>query len=148
VIVPGNGFSFLGESMTSVKTILCSLVLGAALGSAAFAQPSEESIPKGPFRTVHLLNLTPAEAAKYKAAVDDFNRVFVKEGCPACVYRLFKSQISSGGDYNHLMVSEWPGRDMYIKLHAAREYAEVAKKDPIIEDMSKREFYGRFVEIK
>lgn len=134
--------------MTLVRNILCSAALCATLGSAAVAQQSEESIPKAAFRTVHLLNLTPAEEAKYKAAVDDFNRVFVKEGCPACVYRLFKAHVASGGTYNHLMISEWPGRDMYVKLHAAHDFAEVAKKDPIIEDMNKREFYGRFVELR
>ena len=134
--------------MTLVRNILCSVVLCAAFGSVAVAQQSEESIPQQPFRTVHLLNLTPAEEAQYKAAVQDFNRVFAKEGCSACVYRLFKAHVAQGGNYNHLMVSEWPGRDMYIKLHAGRDYADVAKKDPIIEDMSRKEFYGRFVEIK
>ncbi len=134
--------------MGFAKQVLCPVLLCAALGSVATAQQPQDSVPNQPFRTVHLLKLTPAQEAPYKAALQDFNRVFVKEGCVSCAYRLSKAEVSSGGPYNFMLVARWPGRAVYMKLHDSPAYAEAARKNPIFAELEKSEFYGRFVDAR
>ena len=132
--------------MTLLRNFLYPAILCAALASPALAQP--EAPPKEPFKAVHLMNLTAAQEAKYMAAVQDFNRGFVKDGCGSCIYHVFKVGKSEGAKYGYMMVSDWPGRDMYVKLHSTDDYKAAGKRNPIMSDVRKTEYYDRFVEAK
>jgi hypothetical protein len=134
--------------MRFAKSVLCAAALWAVMGPFASAQAADESVPSHPFRTVHLLDLTPAEEVQYRAALRDLNRVFIQEGCSSCVYRLFRAEAPAGGPYHYMMVAEWPGRDTYVRLHDSPEYAEAARKNPIFDAVQDKQFYGRFVEFK
>jgi hypothetical protein len=92
-------------------------------------------LPDGPFKTVHLMIVTPVQEAFLLAALKDFNQAFAKEGCSSCVYRAFK------------MAVDWPSSDMYLKMHASPTFAAAYKHNPILDELSKTELYVRYVEM-
>jgi hypothetical protein len=133
--------------MTNPKNVLYPLILFAAVATAAVAQQNPAP-PAGPFRAVHLMNMTAEQEAKYMAFVRDANQQFAKLGCAACAYHVYKVGAAGGGKYNHMQVSEWPGRDVYVKLHTDANFRAIDKKHPIRAEVEKTEFYDRFVEVK
>lgn len=133
--------------MTSRKTILYAAALVAAFASAASAQQTTPP-PVGPFKVVHLMNMTPDQEAKYLAYIKDANQVIAKLGCASCAYHVYKVGAPSGGKYNHMTASDWPGRDMFVKVHTADDYKALGQKHPIRDEVEKTQFYDRFVEVK
>jgi hypothetical protein len=136
-----------GQDMTYRKSFLCAAALFAAVASTAVAQ-QRPAPPAGPFKALHLMTMTSAQEATYLAWVKDANQVFSKLGCSNCAYHLYKVGAAGGGKYNHMMWSDWPGRDVYAKLHTSDEYKAVEKKYAILAEVDKTQFYDRFVEIK
>jgi hypothetical protein len=120
----------------------------ASLGSAAAAQPSAESIPVGPFKTMHMMIVPQGKEAALMAAAKDYNREFAAEGCPTCGYHVFKLGDHQDSKYNYAMIGEWPGRDVYIKLHVAPKVKEITQKNPFMIEVEKTQIYGRYVEMK
>src|ERR1700744_5392581 len=106
--------------MINPKRILYTAILFAAIATAAAAQQAPAP-PAGPFKAVHLMAMTGDQEAKQMAFIKDANQVFAKLGCATCAYHLYKAG-APGGQYNHMMSSDWPGRDMYVKLHASDDY--------------------------
>jgi hypothetical protein len=134
--------------MTSSRNILFPAILAAAIASSAVAKQNPAP-PAGPFKAVHLMTMTADQEAKYLAWTKDANQVFAKLGCANCAYHLYKVGAGSPGKYNHFMMSDWPGRDMYVKLHTADEYKALEKKyGASLEPVDKTQFYERFVEVK
>ena len=133
--------------MINPKRILYPAILFAAIATAAAAQQAPAP-PAGPFKAVHLMTMTADQEAKQMAFIKDANQVFAKLGCANCAYHLYKSGAAGGGKYNHMMSSDWPGRDEYIKLHASDDYKALGKKHPVMEELEKTQFYERFVEVK
>jgi hypothetical protein len=130
--------------MNHVRKILCAVLFCASLGSAAGA---DEVLPDGPFKTVHLMIVTPVQEAFLLIAVKDFNQAFAKEGCSSCVYRAFKMAVGKPSKYNYMMTADWPSSDMYLKMHASPAFTAAYKHNPILDELSKTEFYGRYVEM-
>ncbi len=133
--------------MIKPRHILYPAILLAAMATAAVAQQNPAP-PSGPFKAVHLMSMTADQEAKQMAFIRDANQVFAKLGCANCAYHLYKVGAAGGGKYNHMMSSDWPGRDMYIKLHASDDYKALGKKHPVMEELEKTQFYERFVEVK
>ena len=73
--------------MKSVRNCLFTLTL--FLGFSVNAR-GQDIVPDGPFKTVHLVIVTPVQAAFLVSAVKDFNREFAQQGCSGCIYRVFK----------------------------------------------------------
>ena len=122
---------------------------GTAAPAKAAAAPANP-VPDQEFRTVHLLNLKPAQEAELLANFADLNKMFAKLGCPTCSYHLWKVAGRQAGTYTYLWDASWPGRAVYEKLHNAPEwkaYGETpaGKK---MEELSKNEIYNRMVELK
>jgi hypothetical protein len=133
--------------MTYGKTALYTAIILGAVASTALAQQNPAP-PTGPFRAVHLMNMTAEQEAKYMAFVKEANQQFAKLGCAACAYHVYKVGAAGGGKYDHMQVSEWPGRDVYMKLHTDADFRAIDKKHPIRAEVEKSEFYDRFVEVK
>ena len=131
--------------MINRKNILCSAILVAAVASSAVAQQNPAP-PSGPFKAVHLMTMTAEQEATYKAWVKDASRVFTKLGCAKCAYHLYKA--AGGGKYNYMMESDWPGGDVYAKLHKSDEYKALGKKYASLSEVDKTQFYDRFVALK
>lgn len=132
--------------MRNFRSLLCVLALFTSLGSAARAQQPPDAVPVGPFKTVHLLIVTPRQEATLLAAVNDINIVFLDQGCPTCFYHLFKAVVSKDGRYTYLMTSDWPSRDVYVKIHSSAAFDAANRRNPIMSDLAATEFYGRYVE--
>jgi hypothetical protein len=128
--------------------LLLGLVLGLCFGPAATGRQLPQAVPDGPFKTVHLLAVAPNQEEALKLAVAHYNEVFAAQGCPACAYHLFKMYIGNEEQYNYLMTSDWPGGDLYLKIHTSAAYNAVTKRDPIMADLEGAEIYGRFIEVR
>ena len=133
--------------MTFRQSILCAVVLAAAAASAA---SGEQTVPPpvGPFKVVHLMNMTAEQEARYGAYIKDANQVMARLGCPSCAYHVYRVGAASGGKYNHMTMSDWPGRDMFVKVHTADDYKALGAKHPVRDEVEKAQFYDRFVEVK
>ncbi len=134
--------------MNDSRIAVLTLALFLGLGSSAVAQTSPQSLPDEPFKTVHLMKVTPAQEAGFISAVSDFNREFAKQGCTSCAYHIAKLFGASEGGYNYMMTSAWPGRDVYIKIHTSTAFRELDKKDQVMSDIYATEIYGRYVDLK
>jgi hypothetical protein len=134
--------------MSGGKGLLCVIGFILALGSAAGAQQTPEAVPNESFKTVHLMIVAPAQEAGLVAAVHDFNRDFAEQGCPSCAYRLFKVFAGKDENYNYLMTSDWPSRDVYLKIHVSAAFNAVVERNPIMSSLYETEFYGRYAEVK
>jgi hypothetical protein len=123
------------------------LVLAIALMGIGSASAQEAlSVPDAPFKTIHLMKVTPAQEAALKTAVRDFNREFAEQGCKTCVYRLSKIVRTKDESFSFLMTADWPGGETYKKIHASAGFAKVTNRNPIIIDLGKTEFYSRYVD--
>jgi len=133
--------------MTFQKTTLCAALFAAAIATSAAAEQTVPP-PVGPFKVVHLMNMTPDQEARYLAYIKDANQVMARLGCPTCAYHVYKVGAPSGGKYNHMTASDWPGRDMFVKVHTADDYKALGQKHPVRDEVEKTQFYDRFVEVK
>jgi hypothetical protein len=131
--------------MNDFRKLLYAFALSAVFGSVAMAQ---EVLPDGPFKTVHLMIVTPVQEAFLLSAIKDFNREFAEQGCTSCVYRAFRMAVGKESKYNYMMTADWPSSAEYIKIHDSPAYKTNNDKNPILSDLSKTEFYGRFAEVK
>jgi hypothetical protein len=118
----------------------------AGLGSLALSQ---ERPPDQPFQAVHMLTVLPNEEKELLAATEDINRAIAKAGCPACIYHLSKVYGQPVGPFNYLQISNWPGREIYEKVHNSEEYNAAGKRHADILNIVYRvEVYNRYVEVK
>jgi len=124
------------------------LVAFAGLGSAVSAQQAPQDVPNGPFKTVHLMVVSPAQEPALIAAVDDYNREFMRQGCSVCAYHVFKMFTGTRDKYNYMMTSDWPSRDTYLRIHESADYGAVTQKNPVLTEIYQDEFYGRYVQVK
>jgi hypothetical protein len=121
-------------------------VVCAGLGSLAFSQ---QRPPDEPFQAVHMIVVRQAdEEKKLVAAMADLNSAIAKGGCPACTYHLWKTYGQQSGPFNCLWISNWPGRDIYEKVHAATEYTAATERHPEIVAIINGQLYNRYVEVK
>jgi hypothetical protein len=118
------------------------------LGSAVSAQQVPQDVPDGPFKTVHLMIVSPAQEPALIAAVKDYDREFIKQGCASCAYHVFKMFTGTRDKYNYMMTSDWPSQDTYIKIHNSAEYGAVTQRNPVMGEVYQDEFYGRYTEVK
>ena len=131
--------------MPKFRVLLCAAALISGTASAASAQ---QSIPAGPFQTVHMMIVAPGQEAALVAAVRDINRVFQAEGCSACAYHLAKLAGGQSIKYNYIMTGDWPGRDGYMKIHTSADYIKSGQKNPVLGVLSQTELYGEYVAVK
>jgi hypothetical protein len=135
--------------MIRCRTWLYPALLFAGLSSVAVSQPPQDPPPNQPFRAVHMMTLTPTQAKEYIGAVQDFNSAIVKQGCPACVYHVFKVTGQMEGKYNYMQFSDWPGSAVYTKIHNSDDFKAAGKRHgAILDEMFKTALYNRFVEVK
>ena len=125
---------------------LFGLILGPAQHSSA--QDLAENMPIGPFKTVHLLTVNPAEAESLAKAVVDLNQELHSDGCTSCEYKLFSLFAGNSGRPNFMLTGDWPSRVGYLKAHASADYAAANKRNPVLERLYAAEYYGRFVEVR
>ena len=129
---------------TTLLRLPVMLVVLGVLATPGFAQ---EPPPKGPFKAVHLVNLTEAQAGMVQAAIADMNAVMAKAGYKDIRYRLYKVFGKQAGPYNYLWESVWPSGEIYVKVHQSPDWAAASKKNAAIDDLMKNELYNRFVEV-
>lgn len=121
-------------------------IVFAAFGSLAISQ---QRPPDQPFQAVHMIVIRQAdEEKKLLTAMDDINGAIAKGGCPSCVYHLWKSYGQQAGPFNCLWISNWPGRDIYEKVHGAADYIAASGRHPEIGAIMGGQIYNRFVEVK
>jgi hypothetical protein len=110
---------------------------------------SQQTPSEQPFQAVHMIASTQAgDEKKLVAAMDDLNNGIAKGGCPPCIYHLWKTSGQRSGPFNYLWISNWPGRAIYEKVHAAREYIDATGRHPEIAAIRSGEIYNRYVEVK
>ncbi len=131
--------------MKTFRQISCALLLFVTSASAVRAQ---ETVPDGPFKTVHLMIVTPVQEAFLLSAIKDFNHGFAAQGCGACAYHAFRMAVGKPQKYNYMVTADWPSSDVYLKIHNSAAFKADNEKNPIFTDLSKTEFYGRYVEVK
>lgn len=121
-------------------------VVYASLASLAMSQ---ERPPDQPFQAVHMMMVLPGEEKQLVAATRDINSAIAKAGCPACIYHLWKVTGQTVGPFNYMQVSDWPGRDVYEKVHASEEYKAAGKRHgDILSVVYRVQVYNRYVEVK
>ena len=125
---------------------LAFVVACAALAVTLVAQNAPP--PKGPFKTVHLLNLkSEAEVAAMQRSIADQNAVVSKLGVRETKYRLYKVSGPQAGSFGYLMESSWSGADAYDKVHSSADWAAVTKKHAELDAVMKEQIYNRYVEV-
>ena len=125
---------------------LALVVACAALATTLAAQNAPP--PKGPFKTVHLLNLkSDAEVAALQRSIAEQNAVVEKLGVRNTKYRLYKVSGQQAGTFAYLMESTWSGAEAYEKVHSSPDWAAVAKKHPELDTAMKEQQYNRYVEV-
>ena len=132
--------------MSSSRALAGLPLLLLALAGPARAQAAADAVPEGPFKTVHLMAVAPAQEAGLQAAVREFNDAFRRSGCAACAYHLLHMTTGSQSPYNTLVYADWPSRSEYLRLHDSDAYAAVGVRHPEFEALQAQQFYGRFVE--
>jgi hypothetical protein len=109
---------------------------------------NQDAPPNQPFQAVHLINLRSADAEKaFMAALTDINAAIAKAGCAKCEYHLWKVIGTQAGDYNYLWASNWPGREVYLKVHNSAEYQAAISKHQEMEAVMNTQIYNRYVEV-
>ena len=126
------------------RFIIACLIVTSVATTATLAQ---EPPPKGPFKTVHLVTLTDAEAATIQNAISDMNAAVAKAGHPDIRYRLYKVTGKQAGSFNYLWESAWPSGEVYRKVHDSPEWAANMKKNSGLDALMKNEIYNRYVEV-
>ena len=126
------------------RFIIAWLVVGCIATTATLAQ---EPAPKGPFKAVHLVTLTDAEAATIQNAIAEMNGAVAKAGHPDIRYRLYKVTGKQAGSFNYLWESSWPNGEVYQKVHDSPEWVATMKKLSGLEPIMKNEIYNRYVEV-
>jgi hypothetical protein len=127
------------------------VVLFAALGPLVAAQQSQQPPPppNQAFRAVHTFLVHPDEEQQFLAAIQQINAAIVKAGCTSCIYHEFKVNGPQTGPYNYLQVSEWPGGDVYTRVHNSADYLAVTKRLSNVTSLVYRaQTYNRYVEVK
>jgi len=56
--------------------------------------------------------------------------------------------LGASGACNYLWISNWPGRDIYQKVHASAEYAAANGRHPEMGPIVSGQVYNRYVEVK
>ncbi len=133
--------------MIKTRSLAWAVVVFLVRGSVASAQ-THKALPDRPFKTFHLMAVEPSKESALKAAINDFNRDFIKEGCSACSYHLLQMFVGSQGPYNFIVYADWPNQDAYTRIHASATYASTAARNPVFAELEDKQFYGRFVEVK
>jgi hypothetical protein len=135
------------QLMTTARHLRLHLTFAALV--LVFTTPgfAQEAPPKGPFKAMHLVNLTDAQAATVQTALADMNAVVAKAGYKDIRYRLYKVFGKQAGTYNYLWESFWPSGEVYQKVHATPEWAAAVKKNAALDALMKNELYNRFVEV-
>ena len=124
------------------------LAFCASMGLVSAAAQSLEMPPNEPFQAIHLINVRSANEEKaLLAAMADINAAIARAGCEKCAYHLWKVYGTQSGNYNHVWMSSWPGRDVYIKVHMSAEYQAVAKRHQDLEPILATQTYNRYVEV-
>jgi hypothetical protein len=122
--------------------------MGVAIAALPAVAQNSDVPPDQPFQTVHLINMPSPEAEKTMlAAVTDLNAAIAKAGCPKCIYHLWKVTGTQAGKFNYLWNSNWPGRDVYVKVHNSDAYQAATKKHEAIEKFMESQVYNRYVEV-
>jgi hypothetical protein len=50
--------------------------------------------------------------------------------------------------YSYLMIAEWPGGEVYRKIHSSAGFAAVTNRNPVVSNLGATELYGRYVDAK
>jgi hypothetical protein len=122
---------------------LAAVVVGAMATSAAAQEPP----PSGPFKAVHIVNLTPQQVATLQAWMADMNAAIAKAGHKDVRYRLYKVIGKQSGQYEFMWESEWPSGEVYQKVHSRPEWKTIGSKYPGLAELTKDEIYNRYVEV-
>jgi hypothetical protein len=134
--------------MKVTTRFLLRLTFCAAIGMISGVAQNQDPPPNQPFQAAHLINLRSADAEKaFLAAVTDINAAIAKAGCPKCAYHLWKVIGTQAGDYNYLWTSNWPGREVYLKVHNSAEYQAAINRHQDMEAVMNMQIYNRYVEV-
>jgi hypothetical protein len=134
--------------MTKTPSSILGLALALTFGLVSAAAQNQDPPPDQPFQTVHLINLRSADVEKAMvAALTDINAAIAKAGCAKCAYHLWKVTGTQAGGYNYLWASNWPGRDVYVKVHNSADYQAAIDKHPALEEVMKTQTYNRYIEV-
>jgi hypothetical protein len=133
--------------MTKQGFLACAVALVMGFGSSANAQRTPQAVPDEPFTTFHLMAVEPTDEGALKAAIDDFNGEFKKEGCAGCAYHLLRMLSGSQTPYNFAVYADWPSQSEYTRIHDSVAYASTAARNPVFAALEEKQFYGRFIEI-
>ena len=122
----------------------CALVY-AGLGTMAMSQ---ERPPDQPFQAVHMMMVQPTEEKQLIAATREVNAAIAKY-CAACIYHLAKVYGETVGPFNYMQYSNWPGREVYAKVHNSEEYQGAGKQyGNVLSLIYRVQIYNRYVEVK
>jgi hypothetical protein len=134
--------------MKIIGPLLPRLTLCFAIGLISAAAQNQDTPPNQPFQAVHLINLHSADTEKaIMAALTDINAAIAKAGCAKCGYHLWKVVGTQAGNYNYLWISNWPGRDVYVKVHNSAEYQAAINKHHELDAVMDAQIYNRYVEV-
>jgi hypothetical protein len=135
--------------MKMTAPFLLRLTFCAAIGLVSAVAQNQDPPPNQPFQTVHLINLRSADAQKaFLAALTDINAAIAKAGCAKCAYHLWKVIGTQAGDYNYLWTSNWPGSEVYLKVHNSPGYqAAINKHQQDLDAVMNAQIYNRYVAV-
>lgn len=133
--------------MNPLKMLLYPAMLFVA--STAVSQQPQQVVPNQPFSALHVMTITPAQEKSYIAAIEDINGIIARAGCSTCGYHLYKISDPGQGAHNYVQISNWPGRDVYTKIHDSKDFQAAYKQHAsVIDPIFKSEEYYRIVEVK
>ena len=134
--------------MKKAALLLFRLAFCSTLGLVFGGAQNQDVPPDQPFQAVHLINLPSADSEKaFLAALTDINAAIKKAGCAKCAYHLWKVTGTQAGSYSHIWISNWPGRDVYVKVHNSAEYQAAINKHKELEPTMDKQVYNRYVEV-
>lgn len=126
------------------------ILVGLALAASAFPSSAPPERPDGPaFKTVHVFNLSPADAEQLAGVMREYNALFVRLGHPASRYRLWRLEGDASGRPAYIWESEWPSRAVYDQVHAEPAFQELLRSTfPRLSQLLKDHQYGQYGEIE
>jgi len=109
---------------------------------------AQEPAPKEPFKTVHLMTLTPTDVATLLTVFPDMNAALAEAGHPEIRYRLYKVVGAQAGNFNYMWEASWPGGAVYDQVHQSPAFQAATQKHPEMQRLMTNEVYNRYVEVK
>ena len=138
--------------MKSFAMLLQRLIFCTVLAAGWLLAQGQDTPPQEAFQAIHLIRVDtanhPGAEKTMLAAIAEMNKAIVKAGCKTCIYHLWKVVGDSAGQLNYMQLSNWPGREVYEKVHNSAEYNEASKNWESLRSVVADEGYFRVVELK